>query len=156
MIKKLYICSDDKNIFDKLSLLSWNNNLIEILNIDVQSFHINPKFDIIHIPTTFAEKLNSIPMNLDCQIIETNNLYGWPKYIVTSPGFADFNELSDYKMLLLQISIPLKKVIDFSNQTKIPLIYAIHTEFTFGYFKDIEFDYKEIKNIIECTIEKHN
>jgi len=120
MLGKLTISTDSKEIYDRLFKLNWNFEKIEIIQCSIESFSTNRDFDIINTPTTFAEVLGSKPLDLDCQILKTNNLYSWPDYIVTSPNFTEsFKKLNEYERGIYQIEIPLKKVLNhFLNKKK--------------------------------------
>ena len=154
MLSKLTICTDSKEIYDRLFKLNWNFEKIEIIQCSIESFSKNRDFDIINIPTTFAEALGSKPLDLDCQILKTNKLYSWPEYIVTSPNFTEgFKKMHDYEMGMYQIEIPLKKVLNHFLNEKNEVSYAIHSEFAFGYFNKESIKFKEIQCLIESILE---
>lgn len=144
MVEKLIICTFDKLLFDLLNQKLINVSSIETKYCNTPKLFKSKEFDVINTPTTFMESFNSKAMDMDCQIIETGNKWDLPDFVVTSPNFKIPSNLTKLQMGLYQLEIPLKKVQEYFNDRKI--IYAIHTEFSFAYFDEL--NDKLIENIL--------
>lgn len=135
MIEKLIICTSDLQLYILLNKILVESTNIECKIFGTKEYIRNKDFNIINLATSMMEVFNSKPMEFDCQIIETKNKYGLPDYVVTSPNFKVVSKLTKMEMGFKQLEIPLKKVKEFFKDKNV--IYAIHTEFSFAYFEEI-------------------
>ena len=128
MLKKIYICTVNSVHHKKLAETLKEFKTIEILNMSKDDFIKSPKFDIIHYFAIATELFGGAPKIYDSIILKTQGRYNFPPYIVISPGFKVEDSLTDLEEIKLQIGIPLKKAMEFSNKVRENLVYAVHTE----------------------------
>jgi hypothetical protein len=91
----------------------------------------------VHYYGAIAEKFIKRSKYLESIIIKTEEKFGLPPYIVTSPTFKNSNEFRYRDMLNSQLTIPLQKAIDFSIDKPNVNSYGVHMSLILRKSEDI-------------------
>ena len=157
MLTKLFICTDNLEYFHLLKDLFKDSTKIEIQELSEGEFAKNSQFDVIHYYTSLMAPFGVKPTKYESLIVETQNIFDYPNYVVTSPNFEGvINDYTEQEIHLKQIETPLRKVIEFSNTIRKDLTLAIHTDIILPRDKVTMDQLVKVKETIYKVLEEEN